>query len=123
MIGPGDTLFVPDLAPSRLTVIGPDLQFAGVINSSRLPTFVLQDRTFIIADQIATAGAIGFPIHRMDTDGRILRSFGADTPQHRPDLRLITTRVVSVGRNGTVWAAAPGRYVLERWDWESGSRL
>ena len=59
----------------------------------------------------------------VDRKGRVVRSFGTDEPQFRPDLRYILTRKVAPGQVGTVWAIAPARYILERWDPSTGELL
>ncbi len=48
-------------------------------------------------------------------DGRLAR-------QYRPDLSHILTRKVALGQDGTVWAMAPARYLLERWDPSTGEQ-
>jgi hypothetical protein len=120
--GPSDSLFVADWGIGRLTVYSPDLAVARTQTIQHQPDLVLADGSFVIAEQIGKAQLVGYPIHRATSDGAITRSFGADTPQYRPDLRLITTRWVANARNGGIWTVAPGRYRIEHWDALSGQR-
>lgn len=75
-----------------------------------------------LARQLGDPRVAGYPVHTADSTGTILQSFGTDTPQHRPDLRLITTRMIGPAPDGLIWTAAPGRYVLEKWDPVTGTK-
>jgi len=88
-----------------------------------LPSFVRNDGTIVVAQQIRTRELIGAPLHLLGPDGRVLRSFGADTAEYRPDMRLLVERVAAPASDGSVWASAKGRYTLERWNPQTGSRL
>jgi hypothetical protein len=123
----GDSVYVADVLLKRLTMIAPDLSIARTRSlaytpSLYMPDLVLDDGSFILAVQVQTPDHIGYPIHRLDSVGAIVRSFGIDTPQFRPDLSRLLTRVVAPSRGGGIWAAAPGRYIIDRWDPDSGRR-
>lgn len=62
-------------------------------------------------------------MHLVGADGGVLRSFGMSLPSYRADEPLLYERVVAPSANGTLWAAAPGQYVLERWEWTTGTRV
>ena len=123
--GPGDTLFVGDLGLGRISMFGPDRALAGTLPMPFFggPAFVMPDGSFLVAAQIRTNELIGYPMHVVDREGRVVRSFGTDEPQYRPDLRYILTRKVAPGQDGTVWGIAPARYILERWDPFTGELL
>ena len=123
--GPGDTLLAADLGLGRISMFGPDRTLAGTLPMPFFggPAFVMPDGSFLVAGQIQTSGLIGYPMHVVDREGRVVRSFGTDEPQYRPDLSHILTRNVAPGRDGTVWAMAPARYILERWDPSTGELL
>jgi hypothetical protein len=124
VVGTGDSIFVADYFLGRLTVIGPDLEISRMESQVlSAPDIVLDDGHFVVARQISTPEQIGYPLHLMSPSGQLLRSFGTDVPQHRGDLRWLTTRVAGPGANGTIWAAPPGRYVLEQWNPRTGERL
>ena len=101
-------------------MFGPDRALAGTLPN---PAFVMPDGSFLVAGQIRTSESIGYRMHVVDREGRVVRSFGTDEPQYRPDLNHILTRKVALGRDGTVWAMAPARYILERWDPSTGEQL
>lgn len=121
--GPGDSLFAFDMALQRVSVISPDLRVRRQYPLSHQPSLVLPGGLHVISQQVGTLEASGYPIHLMREGGRIERSFGSDLAQHRPDLWLATTRVVGPAAARAIWAAAPGKYILERWLPETGARL
>ena len=121
--GSGDTLFAPDFGQGRISMFGPDRTLAGTLPMPFPPDLVMPDGSFLVTWQIGRSETIGYPMHVVDREGRVVRSFGTDEPQYRPDLDHILTRKVALGRDGTVWAMAPARYILERWDPSTGERL
>lgn len=121
--GPGDTIFVADRGQGRVTVIGPDLQVHGTFPAPYLPDLILEDGSFIVASQIGTREAIGYPLHVVDREGLVVRSFGVDQPQLRGDPRATLDRHIALGAEGTIWSVGAGAYVLERWDPSTGERV
>ena len=123
--GPGDTLFAVDVQQGRITMFGPDRALAGTIVTRFVPDLLMPDGSFLVTLQIGRPEpeTIGYPIHVVDREGEVVRSFGAYEPQYRPDLNHLLTRKVALGRDGTVWAMAPARYILERWDPSTGEQL
>jgi hypothetical protein len=120
ILGRADSIYVHDFGLGRVSVIGPDLQVARSFAARYRPWLVRDDGTFVVAEQIGTPEHAGYPLHVVDETGKVLRSFGTESPQYRSDLRLLLTRFVAPARDGTIWAVAPGRYVIERWDPERG---
>ncbi len=84
---------------------------------------ILPDGSYLVAGQILTPSLVGFPLHVMSAEGTIVHSFGEELPQYRADIPHLTRRVVGLSSDDTIWAAAPGRYDLERWDPHSGTRI
>lgn len=116
VVGPADSVWVHDYRAGLVVVLTSDLRVAKRHRSPFGPSYVRADGTWVVSAQIQTADLIGYPIHLADPGGAVLRSFGIDVPQYRSDLQLLTTRLVAPAVDGTVWAVAPGRYALERWD-------
>lgn len=120
---PGGGFVIHDGRGGELYPLTADLKVGSPTALRHSPSLALADGELIVADQIRTPALAGFPIHLFDRSGQVVRSFGADTPQLREDMRVVTNRIVGAARNGTILAAAPGRYVLERWDPRLGKRL
>jgi hypothetical protein len=122
-LGPGDSVHAWDADAKRLSVFTPDIVFVRSLPLPHAPALVLADGSYLVAAQIRTRDRIGYPMHRVAATGEFERSFGSDVPQYRSDLRLLLTRVVGPGRDGSIWAAPPGQYRIERWDPVAGNRL
>lgn len=117
-IGPGDSIHV--ISYDRLTVFGPDYQFARTVarpKVSRTPhtgTCILPDGAFFSVGPMAGSSTD----HRftvMAPDGQVVRSFGDVTPATRELDR--NTPQAACSREGTVWTVAEPTsdetYVLE----------
>lgn len=125
MVSPrsGDTLDVVDIDLLRITT----LTARGQLQRTRrvpVPFTSLGEvgpGRFIVSEMLHGPESVGLPLHVVD-ETRVIRSFGADPPLE--DLRnpTVTFRFVAGAGDGTVWSAAPGEYVLERWD-ADGQRL
>ncbi len=120
MIGRGDSIFAFDVENQRVSVIGPDLTFARSFSSVAFSGFQMDDGTIVVAQQIPGTGRAGFPLHGMDTSGNLQVSFGAAVPQYRSDLSRLLTRGAGPAGEESIWAAAPGRYLIERWNVRTG---
>jgi hypothetical protein len=110
----GDTLHVLD--QGRHTVISPSLQVA---RTGRVPNHVqgaelLEDGRFVVATTVPTRDNIGFPLHLLDIDGSIIRSFGSESPSFRVDNPQFVKFAVT--RDGRILLTQMNRYQIERWD-------
>lgn len=126
LLAPGDSLYAIDFYNARLTVLNANLEYVRDIQfpyPTVHPSFVRPDGSIIVAGQIQSREAIGYPVHMFDRDGQRVRSFGMDVPQYRADMRRLLTRTVGMAVDGTVWTAPPGRYLIERWDPDTGRML
>jgi hypothetical protein len=119
-LGPDDRIWAHDYRAGRVVILDRALTVKRTIVSSFGPTIVTADENWIVNAQIQDAALIGFPIHLANPEGTVLRSFGIDVPQYRSDIRLLATRLVSPASDHTIWSVAPGRYVVERWDPDTG---
>jgi len=110
-------LFAFDGATRRLTVLTPDLRVERMIPLPGPPgkAAVLAGDSILLTAEINTAELIGLPLHLVDTAGRLVRSFGAVAPAHRPDQPYRATRRVAPAGAGGVWSAHFTRYQIERW--------
>ena len=85
-VGPGDTLFVADGA-RRISVFSPSLSFLRTFNLPGAPADleILRDGRILLSTLRArTPSSIGFPLHFLDSHGRVLTSFGSNNPDVRP---------------------------------------
>jgi len=121
IVGPGDSVFIHDAMAGRVTVLGPDLEYArAILGLMYAPDLVLAQGQMLIAQQMTSRGESGYPLHLAGPSGALLRSFGADPPEHRRDIRWLSTRIAAPTPDGSVWVAAPGLYELQKWDPDTG---
>ena len=117
-----DSLYVFDGRNLRMTVLGPSRELARTV---ALPAFehdtppvLLPDGSWILNTSIYSADLVGYPLHRMTAEGRIVRSFGDVRDETRQD------RVVGAGqirrlardRDGFIWAAHLLDYRIDQFD-------
>jgi hypothetical protein len=121
--GPGDSIHVFDMGLRRTTVFGPEMHFVRTVRVPYWPAMVAQHGYYVIAEQIPTGEHIGYPIHVWDHEGSFSRSFGTDNPEYLPGQERTAARNIGPAGDTAVWAGAPGRYVFEKWDLGTGSRL
>lgn len=125
--GPRGSVLAYNFIGRELREIGPaKRQRAESVQPVRVdypPALVRDDGTIVVTQQIRTSELMGYPLHLLAGDGRVIRSFGADVPEYRADLRLLMDRVVAPGSGGSMWAAPRGRYILERWNLTNGSLI
>lgn len=74
------------------------------------------------ATTVRTRSAAGYPLHLLDQDRQIVRSFGADTAMLVPGMEILTQRVIAAAGDGGVWSARPNEYIIEKWSL-AGQRL
>jgi hypothetical protein len=115
-VGPNGHVFAFDAADDTLSEVGRNLGVLGRVKVENPPDLLMPDGRFIVASQIQTPDLIGFPLHLADATGRVRKSFGADIPEFRSDLRLLGKRIVALSGDGDVWAVPAVRYILERWN-------
>ncbi len=123
LVGNDGSILVYDSVLRRVTRFDRNLKLQELLQVAYGPELQLPTGDFIVAEQISSRELIGFPVHRVGADGTVRKSFGIDTPQYRPDLKLVVNRLVARATKGGVWTVAPGRYVIERWDPIEGQRL
>lgn len=65
---------------------------------------------------IRTPERVGSPLHLVDRDGAIARSFADDGEVYRRDIPYSGLRIIAAAHDGSIWAARRGRYQLVQWD-------
>jgi hypothetical protein len=117
---PDGTLSVYDGRRGILAALKDDLTFRDTRATEYRPALILPDGLYVYDQHIRTASLAGHPLHIIDTNGRVVRSFGNTDGLFRADQPLRHRRIVSPRKDGTVWAVAPGKYVFENWDPATG---
>lgn len=112
---------VYDRTKRSLITLGSLYKPSQQVEMSIPPVIELADGVFVGTVQIPSPKFVGYPMHILDSEGKHLRSIGPEgfVPGRTPSL----TRVINQGRGGTIIAAAPGRYVIERWNPTVGRML
>lgn len=116
----GDTIHVFDLGSRRHSILGPDLKF---VRSQPLPGVVkaaiaVPGGGFIVAADVGTPAAVGFPLHRLNDHDVVVASFGPDSLFPGQDLAR-ASRQLSAARDGGLWSARLAhRYEIERWSFD-----
>ena len=116
--GPGDSIFVFEAFPRRLSVFTSDLQFA---RSVTLPAYPMDYPVFLDAGRfvfhqfIRTSELLGVPMHLVGPEGSLVASFGGGRGDFTPETRVRHRRVLGRGIDGTVWVGHQARYRLEQY--------
>jgi 6-bladed beta-propeller protein len=123
VIGPNDSVFVESV-DRRLQVFDSTGKY---VRGFGLPFLAhglihLGGGKIVAQASLLTADAIGSPLHLLDAQGRVLRSFGSSGEVTTVDDFTSTLRAISATPNGAVLSAWPNRYRIERWDAEGTLR-
>lgn len=111
-----------DAASAQRNRFGPPPQHA-LVTATRFPvmlssrsTLFLPDGRLITNQQISGSGSTGLPIHLLEGDGTVRRSFGKEPPGARR-VAWPLTRVLAWAGTSTqeVWSGHVHDYRLERW--------
>lgn len=115
--GPGDSIFVW----SRASVTVLDAQEFAVQRTARLEVrprraVLADDGRMLVTAAHTTPELIGFPVHLVDPDGGLERSFGEGAGEPVGIFNPIAEqRAMAAGRDHTVWLARQDRYRIEEW--------
>lgn len=114
---PGDSLYAFDSGLYRLSVFSPDFEF---VRSARIePPLRLQDGFFqsdgslLISSVGRGPQTFGRPLHVVDPDGRIRRSFGEKEGMIGGDVERDLSRRLAPAEGGGSWATHIYRYSIE----------
>jgi hypothetical protein len=126
-MAPGDTLHVFDAGNQRHTILSPSYE---VVATRPMPGKVQPDGVrlldggaLVINGLLPTADGIGFPLHVLDQQARVVRSFGVSDPRFYPGLTSSLGRRLAVARGGFLWAARTNSIVIEQWTLTGEKRL
>ncbi|HSC07939.1 MAG TPA: hypothetical protein VLD59_14030 [Steroidobacteraceae bacterium] len=113
---PDGSFRVYDRMSRTLSVLDRDLTLLRKYTFRYYPALLVENKYYIHNEHITTPELAGYPLHTIDESGAVLRSFGVSGDVYRADEPLRNDRVVTSSTGGMVWAAPPGKYLLERWD-------
>ena len=118
--GPGDTIHVFERTELTHARFSPELEFVGSTPLPGQPHFNgvvrLPGGEWVMSAIIATRDRVGWPLHLLDDEGGVVRSFGTSLPFHRADALRLSVRNVAVAGDDLVWTAHLTEYRLELWD-------
>jgi len=72
------------------------------------------DRT-LQAFHLPTPDRAGWPLHLVEPDGIIVRSFGAQRPEYRADRPQLIHRAIALARDGEVYVAQQQPRTIQKW--------
>ena len=119
--GPGDSLYTFDPSNARINVWTPPGSYARSILLTHLAGgqihsgVVLSDGRLVLQAMLRSPEAAGQPLQLVDSNGKLLRSFGSDLAEMRPSDPDASWRSVAVDGQDRVWCARLDRYELELW--------
>ena len=119
LVGKDDSLYVFDPWQRRMSVFSPNHELVRTVSVSFAahPDAALVETAIVVNAAIHTMERIGYPLHLLDFDGEIVRSFGSIDGVYRPDMRdIIDGRAMTSAEGDAVWTGWWNQYVLERWD-------
>lgn len=111
----GDTLYAFDNGNARIVL----LSSSGAFLSERpLQTTIVHggiatDKGMVLNSTILTFERIGLPLHLIDEQGVITRSFGSPRPVLRPDKPGEQLRALARSADGGIWSAHRTSYVID----------
>lgn len=116
LTAPGGIVMVYDSARRALSRFDRSLNPLDSLPFQARPMLWLAENRFLHVGQVRTPEQVGLPLHILDDRGRFLSSFGASDELFRADQSLRFERRAAASADGTIWSAHLARYVLERWD-------
>lgn len=128
-LGDGDTLFV--FEAGRMTKIAPGGKVEAVVPFGSLlarKVLVLPDGRWVVNAAGSTPSSVGLPFHIVDSQGRVLKSFGEDPESQRSPPRFadpaealayaggaMIERDLAHSNGGFFWSAQVLRYEMHLW--------
>ncbi|WP_425153631.1 hypothetical protein [Candidatus Palauibacter sp.] len=113
----GDSLHLFDDELLRETVLTPTFDVARTL---RLPvrvreTVFLDDGRIVVQSSMATPDLVAHPLHLLDRERNIVKSFGSADQVIRPDMSIYRLRRIEKADESSVWSAFVNQYVIENW--------
>jgi 6-bladed beta-propeller protein len=124
MPGSGESLYVFDAHTRQVTVLGPNGEPGRrtAVPGNVLHAIPLSARSFVAHIVIPAPDKYGLPLHLLDQEGSLVRSFGLSDATIPLGADRALLRVVARSTDSTVWTARKDSGVVEEWA-VSGKRL
>lgn len=107
----------------RMTVFSPGFEILEVKQVPlRVHQALLLPDGFVVASPSFSEDAVGLPLHLLDEDLQVVRSFAATGETEGPEWQTLQARGISKSLDGLIWAHPPNRYLIEEWDPTTGTR-
>ncbi len=119
LVGPGDSIHVFDGARNRRTIFDPMMTRA--VRATPIPRMLdvalLDANRLVLSGSVQTRESAGLPLHMVEGDGRISRSFAVNGATMTSNFTQPWWfyRSIVPARGGGFWIAPATRYSLERW--------
>ncbi len=110
-----NSLLIYDFNGSKLSTLTRDWKFVSMVRQTAAPLGVLADGRRLVNNPAIDRDLVGYPLHLVDSTGKTVASFGADSGRFEQADRWKLTRTVSVGLRGTIWSAYFDRYRIDEW--------
>jgi hypothetical protein len=114
------TLHVFDIALGTHTTFGPsfELQSSGLLEMPPShAVMVLPDgESLLVASSVPTQTHASPPVHLLNREGKVERSFGSPASESSVDLGTSALRLLAASGDTAVWVAHSNRYRVELWD-------
>ena len=118
-VGQADSIFVLDGILQRVSVYTPDLALARTfrLGFSENGPELFVGPSLVVNSGIHTEERVGLPLHVLDRDGRMTRSFGSLIGGvYRADMQeIIDQRKLGPSDADSFWAARTNQYLIEQW--------
>lgn len=114
----GDSLYVFDRSNVRLTLLSPSLEVVrmGRFHGTATDAVTLTSGRLVVSARIPTPESVGLPLHLLDSDESVKRSFGSEREFYRSDMVFSIQRRLTPAADDRFWAGHRTAYVLELWD-------
>ena len=114
---PDDGLQVFDPGLARVSQFGPALKVLSTapVRVGATSLAFLPDNQVVVGARLNGPSEVGLPLHLLDSQGRVSRSFGASPPIQDWGNRHKDRRTLAPSGHGAVWAGQLTQYTLERW--------
>lgn len=116
VVSAGDTIHAFSTHHTVFSWSGEFIRSHYVLNGARINRALsLPGGKLLLQAMVATPELAGLPLHIADSDGRVLKSFGALPGEYTTGQFWERFRAIALSRAGGFWSLAPNRYEVGHW--------